>query len=322
MKAAFHASIGGVDVLEVGEFPIPTYAPDEVLVEVKASSLDRLDIFSRDGSHGVRKPLPHIGGRDMAGTVVAMGSDAARLNPHIHVGDAVVASGKHAHAEFAVAPALLTFPMPSTCSYIEAGGIPTSGHTAYNAVTRARAKDGEIVLVTAGGSGVGSFAIQVARASGCTVVTTVGSAEKCAAALKLGANEAVDHSREDIGESVKRITDGAGVNVAIDGVGAAVWDQVFDLLQRDGRYVSTGVTAGARVQLHLGRAFVKGLEIHGIGRPSVEHFRRSMLGLLEMIELGKVQTVVDSVINLDQIKDAHLLMESSSFFGKIILEVS
>ena len=164
MRAAFNAEIGGPEVLQVGELPDPTCGPNDVLIRVRASSLDRLDIYSREGSHGVKRQLPHIAGRDIAGDIVELGSAASRAFPRLAIGQAVVALGTEgAHCELANAPALLVFPIPGALSYQQAAAIPTAGRSAYDALAnRARIQAGEDVLVIAGGSGVGSFGIQIA----------------------------------------------------------------------------------------------------------------------------------------------------------------
>src|SRR3954453_3315897 len=148
MRAAYFEELGGPEVLRVGEMPDPTCGPNDVLIRVRASSLDRLDVFSREGSHGVKRKLPHIGGRDIAGHIVAMGSEVTgRRFPELQVGQSVVAKGDDgAHAELAIAPALTTSPLPSNISLEQAAAIPTAGRRAYDAlVNRARVQAGEDV---------------------------------------------------------------------------------------------------------------------------------------------------------------------------------
>lgn len=323
MLAAFHSEVGSPEVLRVGAFPDPSCGPNDVLIRVRASSLDRLDIYSREGSHGMARQLPHIGGRDIAGDVASLGSEVAARFPWLAIGVAVVALGSGAHSEFAVAPAMLTFPLPAGLSYAEAAAIPTAGRSAYDAlVNRARLRPGEDVLVIAGGSGVGSFGIQIARAAGARVFTTVGSDEKREPAIRLGADSVINHYRDDVALRIKELTDGNGVHVVLDHVGAAVWDAVFASLRPFGRFVTTGVTAGSRASLHLGQLFSKGIELHGVGRPDDHHLRQVMMGLLRMVERGLVKPIVHAVIPLAEIRKAHEMMESSSFFGKIVLDIS
>jgi NADPH:quinone reductase len=323
MRAAFHSALGGVEVLQVGAMPDPTCGPNDVLIRVRASSLDRLDMYSREGSHGVVRQLPHVGGRDIAGHIVELGTEVARRPGGLEVDLPVVALGHAgAHSELATSPALLTFPLPTPLSFEQAAAIPTAGRSAYDALAiRARIRAGEDVLVVAGGSGVGSFAIQIARASGCRVLTTVGSPDKREPALRLGASDVIDHYHEDIAQRVEELTDDKGVHVVIDHVGAPVWDACFQALRPYGRFVTTGVTAGARATLHLGMLFTKGVELHGVGRPDDHYLHDVMIGLLRLVERGLVTPVVHATFPLEEIRAAHELMESSSFFGKIVLTI-
>lgn len=317
MLAAYHETTGGVDVLQVGEVDDPPApGPDEVRIRVRATSLDRVDIYWREGSHGmVIRQQPHIGGRDIAGEVESVGDRVDGFS----VGDAVVASGWRTHAELALAPALLTFPKPQSCTFEEAAAIPTAGRSAAAALLeRADAQPGEIVLVTAAGSGVGSFAVQIARARGCTVVATAGP-KKLGKALDIGAHAAVDHYRPDLVDAIYSATGGRGVDVVIDHIGAPLWEALFQVLAPYGRFVTTGVTAGHRVPLHLGQVFVRGITITGLGRPTDAQIHDTMTNLLAMIEAGTVRPIVSEVLPLTEIARAHQLMERSEFFGKIVL---
>jgi NADPH:quinone reductase-like Zn-dependent oxidoreductase len=317
MHAAFHETEGGLEVLQYGEVPDPEPGPNDVLIRVHASSMDRLDVYTREGSHGqgVRGPR-NIGGRDVAGVVEAVGSAVEG----IEVGQAVVGSGAATHAELALASSVLTLPMPEGVSFDEAGATPTAGRSAHQAlIAKARIEPGETVLVIAAGSGVGSFALQIAKAAGCRVIATAGSAEKCERALELGADAAIDHYEEDIAERVRELTGGRGVQVVADHVGTPVWRAATDSLAPEGRFVTCGVTASHLAQIHLGRLFTQGHAYMGVGRPSPHQIRRTLLGLLSMIEQGSVKPIVHAAFPLREIAEAHRLMESSTFFGKIVL---
>ncbi len=317
MKAAFHERQGGLDVLEYGEVPDPDPGPNDVLIRVHATSLDRVDIYAREGSHGMELGSQrHIGGRDIAGVVEAAGSAVRDLEP----GQAVVASGAAAHAELALAPSVLTFPIPEGCSFDQAGATPTAGRSAHaSLIAKARIEPGETVLAIAAGSGVGSFAVQIAKAAGCRVIATAGSREKCEQALALGADAAIHHYEEDIAARVRELTGGRGVDVVADHVGAAVWPAAMRSLAPEGRFVTCGVTSGHRAEIHLGRLFVQGHHLMGVGRPSPAEIRVTMLGLLRMIEQGSVTPVVHATYPLSAIAEAHAQMERSDFFGKIVL---
>jgi NADPH:quinone reductase-like Zn-dependent oxidoreductase len=320
MRAAFHLQTGGPEVLQVAEQPDPRCGPNDVLLRVRASSLDRVDVYGREGSHGMKWPTPYVGGRDIGGTIVEAGSEAQKSFPSLTPGTQVIAMGDRAHAELALAPALMVFPLPRGLDVVSAAAIPTAGRTAYDAlIHRVEIRPGEDVLIFAGGSGVGSFGIQIARAAGCRVITTVGSADKKKQALELGAHHAIDHYTEDVAARVKEITGGQGVHAVLDHVGTPVWEAAFASLRPFGRFVTTGVTAGHRVSLHLGQMFVKGTKVMGIGRSDRPEMRKSMLELLRLVEQGAVKPVVAATFPLESIADAHRLMESSKFFGKIVV---
>ena len=242
MRAAYHKSQRGLDVLRYGELPDPVPGPNDVLVRVRAASLDRVDVFRREGSHGTKLRGPkHVGGRDIAGIVEAIGPGVLGIEP----GQAVVAIGEATHAELVLAPAIHTFPLPEGCSFDEAGATPTAGRSAHRALMdRAAIRAGETVLVIAAGSGVGSFALQIAKATGCRVIATAGSDEKYAQALELGADAAIHHYREDIAARVGELTAGRGVEVVADHVCTPVWEAAMRSLAPDGRFVTCGVTAG------------------------------------------------------------------------------
>jgi NADPH:quinone reductase-like Zn-dependent oxidoreductase len=321
MLAAFHAEQGSPAVLQFGQLPDPVAGRDEVLVRAKASSLDRVDIFFRTGSNGMRISGAHIGGRDVAGTVEALGPGVAASYPGLEVGQPVVGVAvRSAHAELVAVPAALIFPLPETCTFEQAAAIPTAGRTAYDGLmNRGRLSSGETALVVAGSSGVGSFGVQIAKAGGARVITTVGSTLKAERAAAIGADAVIDHYAGDVALRLQELTDGRGVDVVLDPVGAATFPAAVRSLARDGRYVTTGVTAGHRVELHLGRVFERGLTVTGVGRPSTAQIRGVMLALLALVADGAVVPVVQAVLPLRQIADAHRMLEGSEVFGKIVL---
>ena len=317
VRAAYHEAQGGLEVLRVGELPDPEPGPDGVLIQVRATSMDRVDVYWREGSHGMRLRWPqHVGGRDIAGVVESVGAQVTTLAP----GDRVVASGERTHAALALAPAELTFRLPDGISFEAGGATPTAGRSAHQAlVEKAQIQAGETVLVMAAGSGVGSFGVQIARALGCRVITTAGTAEKRAQAMELGAELAIDHYNDDIVAAVRDATDGRGVDVVLDHVGTPVFAAAVRSLAPEGRFVTCGVTAGHLGELHLGQLFVKGVTLMGVGRPDNQRIAATMRGLLAMIGRGQVTPVIAAVFPLEEIAEAHRLMESSSFFGKIVL---
>jgi NADPH2:quinone reductase len=324
MRAAFHDEQGGVAVLRFGEQPNAVAGPDEALVRMRATSLDRVDLYFRAGANGMRIdriPGAWIGGRDVAGTIEALGERAAARYPELQVGQQVVGVAvRSAHAELVAVPAELVFALPAGCSWEQAAAIPTAGRTAYDGLlNRGRLAADETALVIAGSSGVGSFGIQIARAVGARVITTVGAGWKAEAATALGADGVIDHYAEDVATRVRELTGGAGVDVALDPVGAATFTAAMKSLRTEGRYVTTGVTAGHRAELHLGRVFERGLTVTGVGRPTNDRIREVLLGLLAMVADGRVKPAVHAVLPLEQVAAAHELLESSAVFGKVVL---
>ncbi len=317
MRAAYHEAQGGLEVLRVGELVDPEPGPGEVLIGVRATSMDRVDVYWREGSHGMKLRWPqHVGGRDIAGVVESVGPGVDTVAP----GDRVVASGERAHATLALATAELVFPLADGIDFEAAGATPTAGRSAHQAlVEKARIQPGETVLVMAAGSGVGCFGLQIARAMGCRVIATAGTPSKRAKAMELGAELALDHYHDDIATAVRQATGGRGADVVLDHVGTPVFAAAIRSLAPEGRFVTCGVTAGHLGELHLGQLFVKGITLMGVGRPDNRRIATTMRGLLSMIEQGFVSPVIAATLPLEDIAEAHRLMESSAFFGKIVL---
>jgi NADPH2:quinone reductase len=312
MKAVYLTETGSPEVLTYGELPEPSIGPNDVLIHVKACSLNRLDVFTREGSHGTHITPPHVLGGDFAGDVVRVGEGVEGVKPSAQV----IASGRGGYAELAVAQWDRVYALPGRCTFDEGATLPVAGLTAWQMVmNRARVRPGESVLIIAAGSGVSTFAIQLCRTLGARVITTASSAEKLEKARALGAEAGIDYTHEDILERVRDLTDGQGVDVVLEHVGTPVWNACFESLKAGGRFVTCGVTAGHRVDLHLGRVFSRGLTIMGVGRGSAEDMR----ALLKVVGQGKVHGVVYRTFPLVQAAEAHRLMEASSFFGKLVL---
>jgi NADPH:quinone reductase-like Zn-dependent oxidoreductase len=322
--AAFHTDQGDLDVLRVDELADPVAEPGEVLVRARASSLDRVDLFFRSGRNKMRISGTHIGGRDVAGTIAALGEGVAHDYPDLAVGQPVVGLAvRSAHAELVPVPAVHVFPLPSTCTYEQAAAIPTAGRTAYDGLLhRGRLRSGETALVIAASSGVGSFGVQIAAAAGAQVLTTAGSPSKRERAAQVAGVRAIfDHYGDDVAARAREWTGGRGVDVVLDPVGAATFAAGFDALAADGRYVTTGVTAGHRADLHLGRVFERGLTVTGVGRPDPARIRETMKGLLDLVERGQVTPIVHAVLPLAEIASAHAMLERSEVFGKVVLSL-
>ena len=208
--------------------------------------------------------------------------------------------------------------MPDWLSFEEAAAIPVAFSTAWHMLLcKAQLQMGEDVLVMAGGSGVGSAAIQIAKKAGARVITTASSDEKLDKARALGADEGINYSREDFGQRVRELTEGQGVDVVLEHIGSPVWEGCFASLKRGGRFVICGVTAGHMVELHLGQLWTRDLTLIGTGQRPREDFGK----IMRMVERKELRGVVDRVMPLEEAVEAHRIMEESSFFGKIVLRV-
>jgi NADPH:quinone reductase-like Zn-dependent oxidoreductase len=312
MKAVYLTETGSPEILRFGELPEPAVGPNDVLIRVRACSLNRLDVFTREGSHGTRITSPHVLGGDFAGEVVRVGEAVERFQP----GAQVLANGRGGYAELAVAAEDHVYPLPKRCTFDEGATLPVAGLTAWQMVmNRARVRPGEAVLITAAGSGVSTFAIQLCRTIGARVITTASTTEKLEKARGLGAEAGIDYTREDILERVQTFTEGEGVDVVLEHVGTPVWNACFEGLKPGGRFVTCGVTAGHRVELHLGRVFSRALTIMGVGRGTPADMR----AFLKVVQQGKVRGIVSQAFPLAQAAEAHRMMEASSFFGKLVL---
>lgn len=340
MKAIRIHEHGGVDRLVPEDLPPRPIRSDEARVRIRAAGLNHLDLWVRRGIPGVRFPLPVIPGSDGAGVVAEIGTAATRFAP----GDRVAVapgiscglceeclSGRDnlcpdygilgedrdgTCAEEIVVPIRNLIPIPASLPFEKAAAIPLVFLTAWQMVVdRASVRPGETVLVLGAGSGVGSAAVQIARLHGARVIAVSGSASKIAKARELGAEEGIDLSRSDLREEVRRITDRRGADVVIEHVGKATWEQSVACLARGGRLVTCGATTGADVSLNLRPIFFKNLSILGstMGR------RSRLFTIFRHVEAGRLLPVVDRVLPLDRISEAHRLLEERGVFGKIIL---
>ena len=315
MKAVYIKEFGGPEELVYGEMPEPQIEPDEVLMRVKASSINRVDLFSREGSHGTRGRdlFPRILGRDAAGEVVQVGEGV----PNVKEGDRVIAlASSGSNAEYAKAHYRDVYPLPDNLSYEEGASVPTVFSTAWHLlICRAKVQLGEDVLITAAGSGVSTSAIQIAKRAGCRVFTTASTDMKLEKARALGADVGINYQREDFSQRVLELTGGRGVDLVLDHIGAPVWEKCFTSIKRGGRFINCGVSAGYRVELHLGQLWTRDLTIMG----SSMQPREDLPKIMPLLAEGNLKPVIAKTFPLEQAKAAHQLMEASDFFGKVIL---
>ena len=342
MKAVYIDQHGGPEALTHGERPEPEVAPGEVMLRVGGSALNHLDLNLRAGT-GYRGGLPRIMGCDIAGEVVNISPEA---RGDLKVGDRVLLDNRTkcgtcpsclqgldqhcanqkrhgvdldgGHAEYVTAPAINAHRIPDSMSFTEAAALPIAAHTAWHClVTQAQIRPWDDVLIQAAGSGVGSMGIQIAKMFGARVITTAGSDWKLEKAKELGADEVINYREApDISRQVKELTDGRGVDLVFDVVGADVWEENLLCLKPRGRLVITGVTSGARASMDLSILQGRPLQLMGSGGRS----RRTFGDMMKMVNQGSLHGIVDRVFPLAGVAEAHRVMESREFFGKLVIE--
>ena len=340
MQAVFFKEHGGVEKLEYGPLLKPSPGTGEVLVRVKACALNRLDIWTRQGMPGVKIPLPHILGCDIAGEVEKLGHGVRGISLGQKVVVAPGTSCGHCHhcrsgwdslcddykiiglqvnggyAEYAKVPARNLIPISKKWTFEEWAAVPLVFLTAWHMlVTRAELKKDETVLIHAAGSGVGSAAIQIAKYLGARVLTTVGSDEKIKRAKSLGAEEVINYEKKDFSAEVKHLTRGRGVDVAFEHIGPATFQKSVSSLAKRGRLVTCGATSGLLANLDLRFIFVRQLSLLG----SYMGGRKELQAVLRLVEKKKLKPVVDQVFPLRKAREAHTRMLERKNFGKIIL---
>jgi NADPH:quinone reductase-like Zn-dependent oxidoreductase len=341
MRAVIFRRRGGPEVLSWEDVPDPVPGPDEVLVRVGACGLNHLDLHIREGSHGMRAPLPHIGGLEPAGTIAAVGSAVSGWS----VGERVIvlaftADGTCAFcldgrenlcenreiigmtrdggfAELLVAPASCLVRTPDRLTDTDAAALPSAFGTAWHMlVARANTQPGEWVLVLAAGSGIGSAAIQIARELGCQVIATAGSEEKLAKARELGAGHVINHAETPRFElEVRKITDGRGVDVVFEHIGPATWTHSLASLRTGGRVVTCGGLTGRMAETDLWNLFWRQFTILG----SMGATRSDMVGVLELVESGRVHPVIDRTFPLAETRAAQEHLDARRAFGKVVV---
>ena len=316
-------AFGGPEVLIPVERPVPKPGPGEVLIRVAAAGVNRPDILQRKGSYPPPPGAPSIMGLEVAGEVAAIGDgvDAALLGQSMC---ALVPGG--GYAEYCVASASLCLPVPPALSMIEAAAMPETLFTVWtNLFERAYAVEGDTVLVHGGTSGIGTMAIALGKLFGLTVIVTCGSEDKCARALAIGADHAVNYKTADFVAEVQQITGGAGVNAVLDMVGGDYVPRNLQCLAEDGRHVSIAVLNGPKTELFIPMLMMRRLTLTGSTlRPRSVMFKTLVAEELARtvwphVEAGRLKPVIDSVFPLSDAAKAHQLMDSGAHVGKIVL---
>lgn len=340
MKAVRIHEHGGREVLRYEEIPEPTIRADQVLVRVRACSLNHLDLWVRGGLPGLRVPMPHILGSDIAGEVVQAGALCARVKPGQRVLLAPGLSCRQCprcfegrdnecrgfqlfgntidggYRELMPAPEYAVISIPDEMGFEEAAAAPLVFLTAWHMLfSRARLEPGEDVLVIAASSGVGMAAVQLAKLFHCRVIATAGGDAKLARASELGADHVIDHYREDLAAEVRRITGRRGVDVVFEHVGSATWARSLASLAPSGRLVTCGATTGHDVGVDLRFLFSRQQSLAGSYMGTLAELHR----VLRFVFTRQVRPVIDSVFPLAEAGAAHQKLERREQFGKIVL---
>ena len=325
MVAIEIAAPGGPDVLRAVERPVPQPGRADVLVRVAAAGVNRPDVLQRLGHYPPPPGAPDIPGLEIAGTIVAAGSDVERWRDGDRV-CALIAGG--GYAEYALAPAVQCLPIPDGVDFVSAGAMPETFFTVWtNLFRRGGLQPDERVLIHGGTSGIGTTAIMLAHASEATVFATAGTAAKCDACRRLGADVAINYRSEDFVHVVQRETSDEGVDVILDIMGGDYLPRNIDCLRLNGRLVQIGLLSGARAHIDLSRVMQRRLTITGstlrartvAEKGAIAHdLERNVWPL---VAAGRVRPVIDSTFPLADAAEAHRRMESSEHIGKIVLVV-
>ncbi|WP_413737179.1 NAD(P)H-quinone oxidoreductase [Sodalis sp. RH21] len=323
MQAIAIRQPGGPEELVAVERPVPAPAAGYLLIKVAAAGVNRPDVLQRKGSYPPPAGASDLPGLEIAGEVVAMGAGVGRYAIGNNV-CALIAGG--GYAEYCVVHETNALPVPRGFSLLEAAALPETFFTVWtNVFQRGKLTAGEIVLVHGGTSGIGTVSIMLAKAFGATVLTTVGSDEKCAAALKLGADAAINYRKQDFVEEAKRLTDGHGADVIVDLIAGDYVARNYAAAAVDGRIVQIGVQDGPAKELNLMNMLAKRLTHTGSTlRPRPVEDKAAIAADLEqhvwpLLAAGKIRPLIERAFPLAQAADAHALMEGSTHIGKIML---
>jgi len=340
MKAVVFHQHGGPEVLRYEEVPDPNPGRGEVVIEVRATSINHIDIFLRRGMPGVKVPLPKIAGSDAAGIVREIGPDVLGLstgqrvtiNPGVSCGRCEFCSagfgsqcasyhiiGEHsdgAYAQLVKVPAHVVLPIPDSMSFEEAAAAPLVFLTAWSMmVGKGNIRPGEDILILGAGAGVGTAAIQIAKMAGCRVFVTASTDEKLERARKLGADVLINYKTEEFDRKIRDLTNRRGVDVVVDYIGADTWVRSLRSTRRGGRVLTCGATTGFAPQTDLRQIYFRQVQV--IGSTMGSH--REFLDVMNCVFRGQLRPVIDRVLPLAEASKGHELIEQRAVFGKIVL---
>jgi NADPH:quinone reductase-like Zn-dependent oxidoreductase len=342
MRGVLIRAHGGLDALEITDLPDPPLRPGFARIRVRAVALNHLDVWVRRGVPGHKFPLPITPGSEVAGVIDQIepndlgwsAGDEVIVAPGFSCGHCIAClSGNDplcAHSgifgettsggasELMLAPIRNLIRKPESLSFVQAAALPLDMVTAWHMlVARAQIRPGETVLVQAGGSGIGSAAIQIAKLWGATVYATAGTPEKAARVRDLGADVAIEYRSTDFVAEVRTLTSKRGVDIVFEHVGGDTFERSLRALAKGGRLVTCGATSGAEVTINLRLVFFKLLSILGSTMGSLAELHE----IMKHVAAGRLRAVVDRVLPLEQIAEGHRILEAREAFGKIVLEV-
>ncbi len=325
MKAVTITQFGGPENLRVTDVPDPSFTEGQLVIDIQATALNRADLLQRRGKYPPPPGESDILGLECAGVVSACGAAVSRVK----VGDRVMALlAGGGYAERVAVDARMAIPIPDSLTFVEAAAIPEAFLTAREALFElGNLRAQENVLIHAAAGGVGSAAVQLARVHGAVVFGTAGSEPKLAFIKSLGANSAINYRDTDFSTLINEQTDGVGVHVVLDFIGASYWEQHAKCLAPGGRCIVIGVMGGAQAQVNFGQLLFKRHQIKGLvmrTRPLLDKVAMTQSFIRESLPLlssGHLKPVIDQVYKLDCAGEAHQRMESNANIGKIILKV-
>ncbi|MGQ0601120.1 MAG: zinc-binding dehydrogenase [Anaerolineales bacterium] len=343
MRAAFFRQHGGPEVMEYGEQPGPTLGPNDVLVQVQAAALNRLDKWVRDGWPGLKLNLPHIGGSDAAGVVVSTGNSVAGwtagdrvvINSNVGCGHCPFCvegrdnlcdnwhlmgeTSPGLNAEMVAVSAAQLLRLPEHVPFEQAAAAGLVYQTAWHSlITRGGLRAGETVLIVGAGGGVNTASIQIAKLAGCIVYVVGSDEKKLALAQSLGADVLIDRSKVEWGREIFKLTNRRGVDVVVDNVGAATLMTSFRAVRKGGRVLTVGNTSGPKYEVDNRYFFARHISLIG----STMSTRAEYATVMGLVFGGQLKPVIDSVLPLSDIRAAHEKMEHGELHGKIVLSIA
>lgn len=326
MQAVAITEAGGPEVLQAERRAVPQPGPGQVLLRVSHAGVNRPDCLQRAGAYPPPPGASDLPGLEVAGEVVALGTDVTELIPGQRVCALVNGGG---YAEYCLAVAGCCLPVPEGLSMAEAAALPETLFTVWhNVFQRGHVRDGEVLLVHGGTSGIGTMAIKLARLFGVTVIATCGNNAKCAAAMSVGADHAINYRTADFGKEVLRLTAGRGADVILDVVAGSYTQANLDCLAEEGRLVTIATLGGFRAEINVGKLMVRRQVLTGSTlRPRSDAFKAGLAQELASevwpaVADGSLRPQMDRVFPLAEAAEAHRRMEAGEHVGKIVLAVS